>query len=90
MIKNLPTQCKRHKRHGFDPWFRKIPWKRKWQPTPVFLPGKSHGQGFLAFPNQEKFRQGFIGAPAVAGERENMQQACLLALKRGKLVPHSG
>ena len=29
---------------GFDPWVRKIPWRRKWQPTPVFLPGKSHGQ----------------------------------------------
>ena len=28
----------------FDPWVRKIPWKRKWQPTSVFLPGKSHGQ----------------------------------------------
>ena len=28
----------------FDPWVRKIPWRRKWQPTPVFLPGKSHGQ----------------------------------------------
>ena len=27
----------------FDPWVRKIPWRRKWQPTPVFLPGKSHG-----------------------------------------------
>ena len=26
------------------PWLRKIPWRRKWQPTPVFLPGKSHGQ----------------------------------------------
>ena len=40
-----PTcQCKRHKRHGFDPWVGKIPWRRKWQPTPVFLPGKSHGQ----------------------------------------------
>ena len=32
------------KRHGFDPWVGKIPWRRKWQPTPVFLPGKSHGQ----------------------------------------------
>ena len=31
----------------FDPWVRKIPWKRKWQPTPVFLPGKSHGQWSL-------------------------------------------
>ena len=28
----------------FDPWVRKIPWGRKWQPTPVFLPGKSHGR----------------------------------------------
>ena len=44
-----PTcQCRRHKRHRFDPWVRKIPWKRKWQPTPVFLPGKSHGQRSLA------------------------------------------
>ena len=29
-------------RHGFDPWVGKIPWRRKWQPTPVFLPGVSH------------------------------------------------
>ena len=29
---------------GFDHWVGKIPWKRKWQPTPVFLPGKSQGQ----------------------------------------------
>ena len=28
----------------FDPWIRKIPWRRKWQPTPVFLPGEFHGQ----------------------------------------------
>ena len=36
--------CRRLKRHGFDSWVGKIPWSRKWQPTPVFLPGKSHGQ----------------------------------------------
>ena len=30
-----------------DPWVRKIPWRRKWQPNPVFLPGKSHGQNIL-------------------------------------------
>ncbi|RCU27096.1 hypothetical protein DVA79_19545, partial [Acinetobacter baumannii] len=30
--------------HGFDLWIGKIPWSRKWQPTPVFLPGESHGQ----------------------------------------------
>ena len=30
-----------------DPWVEKIPWRRKWQPTPVFLPGESHGQRSL-------------------------------------------
>ena len=38
----------RHKRLGFSPWVRKIPWRRAWQPTPAFLPGKSHGQRSLA------------------------------------------
>ena len=41
-------QCRRCKRLGFDPWAGKIPWSRKWQPTPGFLPGKSHGQRSLA------------------------------------------
>ena len=40
-----PTcQCSWCRRLGFNSWFRKIPWRRAWQPTPVFLPGKSHGQ----------------------------------------------
>ena len=44
-----PTcQCRKHKRHGFDPWVGKSPYRRKWQPTLVFLPGESHGQGNLA------------------------------------------
>ena len=34
-------QCRRGKRPRFDPWVRKIPWRRAWQPTPVFLPGDS-------------------------------------------------
>ena len=33
--------CKRIKRRGFDPWVRKVPWGRAWQPTLVFLPGES-------------------------------------------------
>ena len=32
------------RRPVFDPWVRKIPWRREWQPTPVFLPGEFHGQ----------------------------------------------
>ena len=43
--KESTCQCRRH---GFDPWVRKIPWRRKWQPTPAFLPGESHGQRSLA------------------------------------------
>ena len=38
-------QCRRL---GFEPWVRKIPWRRKWQPTPEFLSGKSHEQRSLA------------------------------------------
>ena len=34
-------------RLGFDSWVGKIPWRRAWQPTPVFLPGNSHGQRSL-------------------------------------------
>ena len=41
-------QCRRHKRCGFYPWVGKIPWRRTWKPTPVFSPGKSHGQRSLA------------------------------------------
>ena len=35
-------------RHGFNPWIGKISWKKAWKPTPVFLPGESHGQRNLA------------------------------------------
>ena len=36
------SACQR-RRCGFDPWVEKTPWRRKWQPTPVFLPGEPHG-----------------------------------------------
>ena len=42
--KESSCQCRRCERHGFDHWIGKIPWRMKWQPAPVFLPGKSHGQ----------------------------------------------
>ena len=47
MIKNLPTNAGDVGDAGFVSWFGKIPWKRKWQFTPVFLPGKSYGQRSL-------------------------------------------
>ena len=42
--KESTCQCRRYKRYRFNPWARKIPWNRKWQPIPVFFPGKFHGQ----------------------------------------------
>ena len=44
MVKNLPTM----QETWFDPWVGKIPWRRKWQPTPIFLPEEFHGQRSLA------------------------------------------
>ena len=41
-VKNLPVRC------GFDPWVKKVPWRRAWQPTPKFLTGESHGWRSLA------------------------------------------
>ena len=43
--KEPACQCRRRKRHRFDSWVRKIPWRRMWQPTPVFLPGESLDRG---------------------------------------------
>ena len=47
MVKNLPASAG-GARDGFNPWVGKIPWTRKWQPTPVFLAGKFHRQRSLA------------------------------------------
>jgi len=42
--KESVCQCRRCM---FDPWVGKIPWRREWQPTPVFLPGESHHRGAI-------------------------------------------
>ena len=46
--KESASQCRRHKRWGFHLRVGKVPCSRKWQPTPIFLPGKCHGQRSLA------------------------------------------
>ena len=45
--KESAWQCRRCRRCGFDPWVGKIPWRREWHPTPVLLPGESHGRRSL-------------------------------------------
>ena len=46
--KESVCQCRNYRRCNFDPWVSKICWRRRWQPTPAFLPGKSHSQRSLA------------------------------------------
>ena len=59
------------KRLRFNPWVRQIPWRRKWQPTPVFLPGKSHGQRSLAG-----------HSPGVAKSQTRFRDSTATAIKR--------
>ena len=66
VVKNLPTNAEDVKILGFDPWVRKIPWKRARQPTPVFLPGESHEQrnlvGYSPWGRKEWESISFTGA----------------------------
>ena len=47
VVKNPPADAG-NVRLRFNPWVRKIPWRKAWQPTPVFVPGESHRQRSLA------------------------------------------
>ena len=46
--KESACQCRRHRKLGFNSWVGKSPWRKKWQHTPVFLPGESQGKRSLA------------------------------------------
>ena len=64
-----PTcQCRRHKRCGFNPWVRKITWRRAWQPTSVFLSGESQGKrslvGYSPWGHKELIRLSDFGLPS--------------------------
>ena len=48
MVNNLLANSEDAKNAGSIPWVRKIPWRRKWQPTALYVPGKFHGQRSLA------------------------------------------
>ena len=47
LVAQIVRICLQFRRPGFDPWVWQIPWRRKWIPTPVFLPGESLGQKSL-------------------------------------------
>ena len=48
LVAQVVRICLQCRRPGFSPWVGKIPWRREWQPIPVFLPGESHRQRSLA------------------------------------------
>ena len=54
-----------------DPWIRKIPWRRKWQPSPIFLPEKSHGQRNLA--GYSPYGHKRVGHNLVTNNKNNKQ-----------------
>ena len=58
--KEPACQCRRCRRCGFDPWVGKLPWRRRWQPSPVFLSEKSHGQKIQGKHQKQKW---FISSP---------------------------
>ena len=73
-----PTcQCRRHKRHRFNPWVRKIPWRRKWQGTPVFLPGKSRGQRSLVGYSPWSCKEAPLASPLLPAECFMQPDGCL-------------
>ena len=49
--------CLQCRRSGFNPWVRKVPWRREWLPTPVFLSGEFYGQRSLAGYNPQGHRE---------------------------------
>ena len=79
--KESSCQCRKHKRHGFDPWVGKSPWRRKWQSTPVFLPGEFHGERSLVgykesdtiewLSTQQHTQSNFTGARHVSEESDD-------------------
>ena len=82
--KKILLQCRRC---GFDPWVRKIPWRRAWQPTPVFLPGKSHGQrsleGYSPWGPKELDRTEQLNSKTCMMQSSNNQSRCGSVLTSG-------
>ena len=69
--KESAWQCRRYRRLWFSPWVGKIPWRRKWQPTPVVFSGKSHEQRSLV-------GYGVSNYMSIGLQRVEHDYACLL------------
>ena len=83
--KESTCQCRRHKRCGCDTWVGKISWRRKQQPTPVFLSGEFHEQGSLVGYSPQGHRE------SDTAEHTSISTSYLLALKTSEtnLISHA-
>ena len=79
--KESTCQCRRRRRHGFDPWVRKIPWRRVWQPILVLLPRESHGQRSLAYCSP----QGHTESDTTEVTKQQQQQSMFHCFKLYKI-----
>ena len=83
-------QCRRHRRCNFHPWVRKIPCRRAWQPTPVFLLGKSHGQRSLVGYNPQDCK-GLDTTEQLSMHAHNQGNSTLLSrdwFRHGNMMRH--
>ena len=86
IVKNLPVNlpCGRP---GFDPWVRRIPWRGEWLPTPVFLPGESHGQkslpGYSPCSHKEAGTTEGLTLSLFTNDASQFQDPCCLCLAGG-------
>ena len=82
--KESTCQCRRHKRLSLHHWVRKIPCSRKWQPTPISLPGESHGQRSLAGYGPLGHKELDTTEATEHGTRSRYLQGCFLLETPGK------
>ena len=89
--KESDCQCRRRR---FNPWSRKIPWRRKWRPTPVFLPGKSYGQrrlvGYSSWGGKESDRTEQLSVFMYLFERAPVVTYVISSCCMWDLVPQPG
>ena len=86
--KEPACQCRRHKRHRFDPWVGKILWKRAQKPTPVFLPRESHEQWSLMgySPKGHRVKQDWSELARTHPHNKLIKKCDVKEKKKGKLV----
>ena len=78
--KKSAHQCRRPKRRGFDPWVANIPWSRKWQCAPVFLPGESHGQRSLVGYSPWGHKESYMTERTLQMKKQNQKVKELIQL----------